>query len=149
MKDYYGSNVHAGLEKSVCSMECPLWRGIVIRDSLGNRPRHDFLSVLESCPLQSMSALGRFHCTQLATLCFYHIKPYILWLCFASYLLQTAISIYPAHLMFWRLIIINEIHQIWRKKLDFAKFRGCICQTYSTVQCFLINEDEEFPANQL
>ena len=51
MEDDYGSNVHAGLEKSVHFMECPLWRGFVIRDSLGIRPGQNFLSVLESCPL--------------------------------------------------------------------------------------------------
>ena len=51
MEDDYGSNVHAGLDKSVCYMECPLWRGSVIRDSLGIRPGRNFLSVLERCPL--------------------------------------------------------------------------------------------------
>ena len=51
MEDDYGSNVHAGLEKSVRFMECPLWRGFVIRDSLGIRPEQNFLSVLEWCPL--------------------------------------------------------------------------------------------------
>ena len=51
MKDDYGSNVHVELEKSVRFMECPLWRGLVIRDSLGIRPGQTFLSVLESCPL--------------------------------------------------------------------------------------------------
>ena len=40
MEDDYGSNVHAGLEKSnplygVSALECQLWRGFVIRDSLG------------------------------------------------------------------------------------------------------------------
>ena len=29
MEDDYGSNVHAGLEKSVRFMECPLWRGLL------------------------------------------------------------------------------------------------------------------------
>ena len=43
-------------------MECSLWKGFVIRDSLGIRPGQNFLSVLERCPLQRMSALGRFHC---------------------------------------------------------------------------------------
>ena len=38
MEDDYGSNNHAGLEISVHFMECPLWRGFVIRDSLGIRP---------------------------------------------------------------------------------------------------------------
>ena len=38
----YGSNVHTGLEKSVRFMECPLWRGFVIRDSLGIRPGPNF-----------------------------------------------------------------------------------------------------------
>ena len=42
MEDDYGSNVHAGLEKSVRFMECPLWRGFVIRDSLGIRPGQKF-----------------------------------------------------------------------------------------------------------
>ena len=51
MEDDYGSNVHAGLEKSVCFMECLLWRGFVIRDSLGISPGQIFLSVLESCLL--------------------------------------------------------------------------------------------------
>ena len=56
MEDDYGSNVHAGLEKSVrfmewSTLECPLWRGFVIRDSLGIRPGQNFLSVLERCPL--------------------------------------------------------------------------------------------------
>ena len=56
MEDDYGSNVHAGLEKSVrfygvSSLECPLWRGFVIRNSLGIRPGQNFFSVLESCPL--------------------------------------------------------------------------------------------------
>ena len=51
MEEDYGSNVHTGLEKSVSFMECPLWRGFVIRDSLGIYPGQTFLSVLESCPL--------------------------------------------------------------------------------------------------
>ena len=51
MGDDYGSNVHAGLEISVRFMECPLWRGYVIRDSLGIRPGQNFLSVLERRPL--------------------------------------------------------------------------------------------------
>ena len=51
MEDNYGSNVHAELEKSVRFMECPLWRGFVIRDSLGIRPGQNFLSVLERFPL--------------------------------------------------------------------------------------------------
>ena len=38
----YGSNVHAGLDKSARFMECPLWRGFVIRDSLGIRPGQNF-----------------------------------------------------------------------------------------------------------
>ena len=42
MEDDYGSNVHAGLEKSVRFMECPLWKGFVIRDSLGIRPGQMF-----------------------------------------------------------------------------------------------------------
>ena len=56
MEDDYGSNVHAGLEKSVRFMECPLWRDFVIRDSLGIRPGQNFLSVVERCPLERMSA---------------------------------------------------------------------------------------------
>ena len=51
MEDDYSSNVHAGLKKSVHFMECPLWRGFVITDSLGIRPVQNFLSVLERCPL--------------------------------------------------------------------------------------------------
>ena len=51
MEDDYGSNVHAGLEKNVRFMECLLWRGFVIRDSLGIRLGQNFLSVLERCPL--------------------------------------------------------------------------------------------------
>ena len=49
--------------KKVSALERPLWRGFVIRDSLGIRPGQNFLSVLERCPLYRMSALGRFHCT--------------------------------------------------------------------------------------
>ena len=37
MENDDGSNVRVGLEKSVCFMECPLWTGFVIRDSLGIR----------------------------------------------------------------------------------------------------------------
>ena len=33
--------------KKVSALECPLWRGFVIRDSLGIRPGQNFLSVLE------------------------------------------------------------------------------------------------------
>ena len=55
MEDDYGSNVHAGLEEcspyGVSALECPLWRGFVIRDFLGIRPGQNFLSVLERCPL--------------------------------------------------------------------------------------------------
>ena len=50
MEEDYGSDVHAGL-KSVHFMECPIWRGFVIRDSLGIRPGQNFLSVLEWCLL--------------------------------------------------------------------------------------------------
>ena len=46
----------------VSALDCPLWRGFVTRDSLGIRQGQNFLSVLERCPLQRMSALGRFHC---------------------------------------------------------------------------------------
>ena len=46
MEDDCGSNVHAGLEKSVRFMDCPLWRGFVRRDSLGIRPGQNFVSVL-------------------------------------------------------------------------------------------------------
>ena len=49
MEDDYASNVLTGLEKSVGFMECPLWRGFVVRDSLGIRPGQIFLSVLERC----------------------------------------------------------------------------------------------------
>ena len=35
----------------VSALECPLWKGFVIRDSLENRPGQIFLSVLERCPL--------------------------------------------------------------------------------------------------
>ena len=31
--------------------KCPLWRGFVIRNSLGIRPVQNFLSALERCPL--------------------------------------------------------------------------------------------------
>ena len=51
MEEDYGPNVHAGLEKGVRFMEYPLWRGFIIRDSLGIRPGQNFLSVLERCPL--------------------------------------------------------------------------------------------------
>ena len=51
MEADYGSNAHAGSEKGVRFMECPLWRGFVIRDSLGIRPGQNFLPVLERCPL--------------------------------------------------------------------------------------------------
>ena len=56
MEDDYGSNVHAGLEKSVhfmecLALECLLWRAFVIRGSLGIRPGQNFLSVLEKCPV--------------------------------------------------------------------------------------------------
>ena len=51
MEDDYGSNANAELEKSVRFMEPPLWRGFVIRDSLGIRPGKNVLSVLERCPL--------------------------------------------------------------------------------------------------
>ena len=51
MEEDYGSNIHAELEKSVHFMECPLWRGFTIRDSLGIRPGQIFLSVLERCSL--------------------------------------------------------------------------------------------------
>ena len=47
MEGDYGSNVHAGIEKSVRFMECPLWRGFVIRDSLGILLGQNFLSFLE------------------------------------------------------------------------------------------------------
>ena len=52
MEDDYGSNVHAGLEKEcplygVSVLECLLWRGFVIWDSLGIRPGQNFLSVTE------------------------------------------------------------------------------------------------------
>ena len=42
MDDDYGSNIHAGLEKSVCFMECPLWRGFFVRDSLQIRSGQNF-----------------------------------------------------------------------------------------------------------
>ena len=60
MEDDYGSNLHAGLEKSVrlecllygvSTLECPLWRGFVVRDCLGIRPGQNCLSVLERWPL--------------------------------------------------------------------------------------------------
>ena len=56
MKDDYGSNVHAGLEKNVrfsgvSALECPFWRAFSIRDSLGIRLGQNFLSVLERCLL--------------------------------------------------------------------------------------------------
>ena len=59
MEDDYGSNVHARVEKSVRFMECPLWRGFVVRDYLGIHPGQNFLSVL-----REVSALGRFHCVR-------------------------------------------------------------------------------------
>ena len=56
MEDDFGSNVHAGLEikcplYGVSTLECPLWRSFVIRDSLEIRPGQKFLSDLEWCPL--------------------------------------------------------------------------------------------------
>ena len=51
MEGDYGSNVHAGLEKSVRFMECLLWRGFAIKDSLGIRPGQNCFSVLERCSL--------------------------------------------------------------------------------------------------
>ena len=55
MEDDYGSNVHAGLKKSVRFMSVRFrvyyWRGFVIRDFLGIRPGQNFLSFLERCPL--------------------------------------------------------------------------------------------------
>ena len=60
MENDYGSNVHAGLEKSVRFMECPLWRGFVIRDSLGIRPGQKFfvrlreMSTLEDVRLRKV-----------------------------------------------------------------------------------------------
>ena len=54
MEDDYGSNVHTGLEKSVCFMECPLWRGFVIGDSLEIRLGQNFLSVLERSALEDV-----------------------------------------------------------------------------------------------
>ena len=53
--------------KKVSALECPLWRGFVIRDSLGIRPGQNFLFVLERCLPQRMSALGRFHCIQISS----------------------------------------------------------------------------------
>ena len=53
MEEDYGSNVHVGLEKSVRLMECPLWRGFVIRDSFGIRPGQNFFFVR----LREVSAL--------------------------------------------------------------------------------------------
>ena len=35
----------------VSALECPLWGGFVIMDSLGICPGQNFLSVLEGCPL--------------------------------------------------------------------------------------------------
>ena len=56
MEDHNGLNVHTILEKSVRFMECPLWKGFVIRDSLQNRSGQNVLSVLRGvrfrgCPL--------------------------------------------------------------------------------------------------
>ena len=59
MEDDYGSNVHAGLEKSACfygvsALEFLVWRAFVIRDSLGIRLGQNFfvrlreLSALEA-----------------------------------------------------------------------------------------------------
>ena len=50
MEDDYGSNVHAGLEKSVRFIECPLWRGFLRNKAKGffrNSSGRKFLSVLE------------------------------------------------------------------------------------------------------
>ena len=47
----------------VFALECSLWRGFVIKDSLGIRPGQNVLSVLERCSIQRMSALGRFDCS--------------------------------------------------------------------------------------
>ena len=49
MEDDYPSNVHAGLEKSVHFMECPLWRSFVIRDCLGIRSGQNIFSVFRQC----------------------------------------------------------------------------------------------------
>ena len=46
----------------VSTLECPLWRGFIIRDSLGIHPGQNFLSALQRCPFWRMSALERFHC---------------------------------------------------------------------------------------
>ena len=51
MEEDYGSNIYAGLEKSVRFMECLLWRGFIIIDSLGIRLGQNFLSVLQRCLL--------------------------------------------------------------------------------------------------
>ena len=52
MEDDYVPNVLVGLEKKcqlygVFALECSLWRGFVIKDSLGIRPGQNVLSVLE------------------------------------------------------------------------------------------------------
>ena len=55
MEDDYGSNVHAAFDKSVRFMECPLWRGFVIRDSLGIRPRQNiFVRLREVSALEDV-----------------------------------------------------------------------------------------------
>ena len=54
MEDDYGSNVHAGLEKSVRFMDCPLWRSFVIRDSLGIRPGQIFVRLREVFVLEDV-----------------------------------------------------------------------------------------------
>ena len=70
MEDDYGSNVHMGLEKcplcGVSALECSLWKGFVVRDSLGIRPGQNFLSALEDVrfrevPLYSKSILICMH----------------------------------------------------------------------------------------
>ena len=66
MEDDYGSNVHAGLEKSVRFMEYPLWRGFVKRDSLGIRPGQSFfvrlkeVSALEDVRFREVSLYLHF-----------------------------------------------------------------------------------------
>ena len=50
MEDDYGSNIHAGLEKSVHFMEYPLWRGFVIRD---------FCNMLSNCMMSKTPAITK------------------------------------------------------------------------------------------
>ena len=65
MEDDYGSNVHARVKKSVRFMECPLWRGFVVRDYLGIHPGQNFLSSISICQTDVKESILYLppHCT--------------------------------------------------------------------------------------